>query len=77
MEGDLFITDNDGFEITQPTTFVLFEHNGKEIMKFKADGDIYYKGRKLTTDKEIVDGLRGLIQYFRCTKCGGSLRCGE
>jgi len=32
-------------------------------------GDIYWKDRLIITDKELVEGLRNIIQENRCPEC--------
>ena len=39
------------------------------LMEFYHNGQIFYKGRLITTDKEIIEGLKDIIQHFRCTDC--------
>lgn len=36
---------------------------------FKKNGDIYWGEKKITTDKELVNTLRGIILSFSCSKC--------
>jgi hypothetical protein len=45
-----------------------------ELMRFETDtGDIYYKQRKITSDKQLVKALNQLIMAHHCPQCGGLL----
>lgn len=39
------------------------------LLKICADGDIYWRGRLVTTDKELTDALRSVIIEYRCPEC--------
>jgi len=40
-----------------------------ELLKLDANGDIYWRGRLVTTDKELVEGLNDIMIEFRCPVC--------
>jgi len=40
-----------------------------ELLKLDANGDIYWRGKLVTTDKELVDGLDDVLMEGRCPKC--------
>ncbi len=42
--------------------FVLGNGGDKPVMEFHSNGDIYHLGKKLTTDIEIVNGLRAVFR---------------
>lgn len=45
-----------------PTCVVFYEQNATEILKIEwSTGNIYWRGRLVTTDKELVDGLKDVI----------------
>jgi len=55
---------------TEPTAYLVFgSDNGKELMSFCHNGQIFHKGRLITTDKELVEGLRDILLNYRCSKC--------
>ena len=75
---DIFLIEGDNHLIMSdplPTDSLIMFHyrDGSELMKFCYNGEIYLKGKLVTTDQEVVDGLRDIIMYFRCTKCKESL----
>ena len=62
----------------QPMNLIEFQVTNNKmsecIMSINADtGDIIYRGRVITSDKEIAEALTGLIKEYRCTKCKESL----
>lgn len=54
------------------TNQIIFQgERGESILRFdKVSGEVFYRDRLLTTDKEIVDGMRKFIRDFRCGECG-------
>lgn len=38
-----------------------FYAGGQVIISLKVNGDIYVKGKLVENDKEVVDGMRGLL----------------
>ena len=55
-------------------TFSMGEESGyKELMKFCYNGEIYHKDKLIATDKELVEGLKDIVQYYRCPKCKAEL----
>ena len=51
--------------------WIIFVGNDSEdLMKFNLEtGEIYWKDRLIITDKELVEGLRNIIQENRCPEC--------
>ena len=51
--------------------WIIFVGNDdKNLMKFNTEtGEIYWKDRLVITDKELVEGLRNIIQENRCPEC--------
>jgi len=49
---------------------VIFSYDDGELMRFNLKtGSIYWKDRLVTTDKELVEGIRNIIQENRCPEC--------
>ena len=49
---------------------VIFSYDDGELMRFNLKtGSIYWKDRLVTTDKELIEGLRNIIQENRCPEC--------
>jgi len=46
--------------ITSPD-IIFMGADGLEIIKLKANGDIYVKGKLIENDSEVVDGLRSFL----------------
>ena len=61
-------SDISKFDMTPPDFVIMFNDNSKELLKFCHNGEIYYKGRLITTDEEIVKALRALLEC-RCYNC--------
>jgi len=41
---------------------LAFSANGVEVLKLAGNGDIYVNGRLVENDKEVVDGMRKLLE---------------
>ena len=49
---------------------VIFSYDDGDLMRFNLKtGDIYWKEKLVITDKELVEGLRNIIQENRCPEC--------
>jgi len=67
---DAFIT-RETTPAEQMSITIMFSPGLVPIMTFRADGRIEYRGRLLVTDKEIVDGMRALVEDGRRYNCEG------
>ena len=41
--------------------FAVFGTEGKELIRFEKNGDIFVKGKLAENDKEVVDGFRRFL----------------
>jgi hypothetical protein len=41
---------------------MVFSVKSGEVLRFKANGDIYVKGRLAENDKEVVEGIRAFLK---------------
>lgn len=41
---------------------ILVENQGREVMRFENNGDIYVNGRLADNDKEVVEGMRSFLR---------------
>jgi hypothetical protein len=44
-----------------PRLFLLVGSNGKEILRFEKNGDIFLRGMLTDNDKQVVDGFRDFL----------------
>jgi len=58
VEGGLVMEGQTGFTGLGPGDFVIAGPGPVEIFRFKADGEVFYKGGIIVSDKMLVDGLR-------------------
>ena len=60
--------------INSPQNVIFFgKTTSDEILRIElGTGNIYYNGKLITTDKELVEGFRHVIEANRCSKCGGA-----
>lgn len=49
-------------------TFNIASHTPAEIVRFCANGDIYVKGKLITNDIEVVDGLKEFLRLSKQTE---------
>ena len=59
-------------ELTMPEVeWIIFSYDkDMDLMKFNTiNGEIYWKDRLVTTDKELVEGLKDIILENRCPEC--------
>lgn len=71
---DYITTDNSGLFIAewkpipcitlchQNREFLFADDEGKEILKFDSDGNVYHLGKLIGNDKEIIEGLREFLK---------------
>ena len=45
------------------------DYEYEEILRLEYTGDIYWRDKFVTTDKELVEALRDVVESFRCPKC--------
>ena len=46
----------------------------EEVLEIEYDtGDIYYRGKLIETDKELVNAFKHLFENFTCPHCGRSM----
>ena len=65
-------TEVDCIDLAMPEVewIIFVGNNDKDLMRFNLEtGDIYWKDRLIITDKELVEGLRNIIQENRCLEC--------
>jgi hypothetical protein len=48
------------------TIFTFSDKDGNEVLKITPDGEIFVKGNKITTDKEVYTGLVELLSSHNC-----------
>ena len=41
-----------------------------EILRIEFNGNIFYKGRLITTDKDLIKAFYAVMSQYRCPKCG-------
>lgn len=70
---DYFAIEADPWlSLTSANKIVFFggPDSGTEILVIELDtGDIYWRGRLVGTDKELVDALNDVVNGFVCPKC--------
>ena len=63
--GDIWIDKNEykstSFIDREKNGYLSFTCGGEEVIRLEPNGDIFVKGRKVTNDEEVVDGMRELI----------------
>ncbi len=57
---DTELVTNGKIEVPVPD-IIFYGADNLEIMKLKANGDIYVKGNLIENDSEVVDGLREFL----------------
>ena len=61
-------TEISGLDDVQPS-LSFNDSTNEAILVFEPNGDIFWRGRLVITDKELVDGLRDVIITCLCPQC--------
>jgi len=60
-KGDIFFDGDQIGPLTDYGDIIFQSDNYSEILRFESDGDIFWRGRKVTTDKQLVEGFKDVV----------------
>lgn len=52
-----------------PQDIVFSWKDGKECLRFEESGDVYIRGEKVDSNKEVYEQIMGWLLEMRCPKC--------